>query len=209
MSIEFPKGNWSLLKSPRVSPLPDGQQRLIQKILLAITRRSAKSKTNLNVFTVFARLGAIFPRYLLFLSHILMKGGISREDKEKIILRLAWQVGCVYEWAHHVHMARELGISDASINSLAQVSSPLWDEKTTAFVTGVDELVAHKRITDSTWAALSRHYSQDQLVEYCMLVGHYIMVAVTINSVGIQVESQYLEGATLPGQQESLQRTTS
>lgn len=198
MSIEFPQGNWHVLRKPRVVPLPEQQQGLLQKLFLAVTRRGAKSKTNLNVFSVFARLGAIFPRYLLFLSHILMKGGISRVDKERIILRLAWRVGCVYEWAHHVHMARDLGISDATINSLAQENSPLWDEKTRAFVAGVDELVATQRLTEATWKALSRQYSQDQLVEFCMLVGHYIMVAVTINSVGIQVEPKYLGGTALP-----------
>jgi alkylhydroperoxidase family enzyme len=112
---------------------------LIQKFFLWITRRGAKSATNLNVFAVFARLGAIFPRYLLFLSHILMKGKISREDKERIILRLAWRVGCVYEWTHHVHMARDLGIADSLIYSLADKSSPLWDEKLTAYVMAVDE----------------------------------------------------------------------
>lgn len=198
MSIEFPKGNWLVLSKPRVGPLPERQQGLAQKVFLAITRRGAKSKTNLNVFSVFARLGAIFPRYLLFLSHILMKGGISRVDKERIILRLAWRVGCVYEWAHHVHMARDLGITDATINSLAQESSPLWDEKTRAFVAGVDELVATQRLTDATWQALSRHYSENELVEFCMLVGHYIMVAVTINTVGIQIEPLYLDGTALP-----------
>lgn len=198
MSIEFPKGNWQVLKKPRVGPLPEPDQGFVQKIFLAITRRGAKSKTNLNVFSVFARLGAIFPRYLLFLSHILMKGGISRVDKERIILRLAWRVGCVYEWAHHVHMARDLGITDAAIHALAQESSPLWDHKTQAFVAAVDELVANQRLTDGTWQSLSRHYSQDQLVEFCMLVGHYIMVAVTINTVGIQVEPKYLGGTALP-----------
>lgn len=198
MNLEFPQGNWQVLRQPRVAPLPEQQQGLLQKLLLAMTRRGAKSPTNLNVFGVFARLGAIFPRYLMFLSHILMKGGISRVDKERIILRLAWRVGCVYEWAHHVHMARDLGIGDAAINALAQDSSPLWDDKTRAFVAGVDELVASQRLGEATWQALSRHYTQDQLVEFCMLVGHYIMVAVTINSVGIQVEPKYLGGATLP-----------
>jgi alkylhydroperoxidase family enzyme len=199
-TVEFPKGDWLVVRKPRVGPLPTEQQGLIQKFFLWITRRGAKSATNLNVFAVFARLGAIFPRYLLFLSHILMKGKISREDKERIILRLAWRVGCVYEWTHHVHMARDLGIADSLIYSLADKSSPLWDEKLTAYVMAVDELVAKQRLSNAVWDELSRHLTQDQLVEFCMLVGHYMMVAVTINTVGIQVEQKYLNGASLPEQ---------
>jgi 4-carboxymuconolactone decarboxylase len=197
-NIEFPKGDWLVVRKPRVGALPADQQGLVQKFFLWITRRGAKSSTDLNVFSVFARLGAIFPRYLLFLSHILMKGQISREDKERIILRLAWRVGCVYEWTHHVHMARDLGISDSAIYALGEESSPFWDEKTRAYVAAVDELVATMRLSNSAWEALSRQLTQDQLVEFCMLVGHYMMVAVTINTVGIQVESKYLEGAALP-----------
>jgi alkylhydroperoxidase family enzyme len=64
----------------------------------------------------------------------------------------------------------------------------------------VDELVAKQRLSNAVWDELSRHLTQDQLVEFCMLVGHYMMVAVTINTVGIQVEQKYLNGASLPEQ---------
>ena len=36
----------------------------------------------------------------------------------------------------------------------------------------------------------------DQLVEFCMLVGHYLMVAMTINSCGLVLEPGYLDELT-------------
>lgn len=191
-SLKLPPGNWYHPERSRIPALPKAQQGPLQKLLLAVTRRQAKSADNLNVFMMLARLGAIFPRYLLFLSHILMKGRISRVDKERIILHAAWRLGCVYEWGHHAHMARELGIADEEIQSLASTHSKRWDGRLQALVQGVDELIDNKRLSDATWAALSRFYSPEQMVEFCMMVGHYIMVAVTINSTGVQLEPGYL-----------------
>ena len=40
----------------------------------------------------------------------------------------------------------------------------------------------------ATWAALAGRYDDRQLIEVPMLVGHYHMLAFTLNSLGIQVE---------------------
>ncbi len=107
----LPPGSWHQPAIPRCQPAPVARQTALQKLLLGVTRRRAKADEDLHVFTVLSRLGGIFLPYLLFLSQILMKSRISRVDKERIILRVAWRVGCVYEWGHHVHMATELGVA--------------------------------------------------------------------------------------------------
>ena len=190
--LVFPPGEWHS-KDVRVPPLQRNEQSFLQKLLLRLTRRAAKAPCNLNVFLVFARLGPIFPRYLLFLSHLLMKGRLSRVDKERVILHLAWRLGCRYEWVHHFHMAAELGLSTEQILSMAQRASTLWDERTRCLVLAADELLDKTVLTDMTWAQLRPHLNADETVELCMLVGHYVMVAMTINATGIQPEPQYLE----------------
>jgi hypothetical protein len=51
-------------------------------------------------------------------------------------------------------------------------------------------------IGDETWAALAARYDEKQLIEVPMLVGHYHMVAFTLNALGVQLEPG-LDG--LPG----------
>lgn len=189
----LPAGNWYRPERLRISVLPKSEQSFTQKALLGVTRRQAKSKTNLNVFTALARLGGIFLPYLLFLSQILMKGRISRVDKERIILRVAWRVGCVYEWGHHFHMAQELGITEAQILSIAEERHPSWDDRLRALLYATDELIEQRCLSEETWKDLREHLSEDQAVEFCMLVGHYIMVAGTINTVGVCLEPGYLK----------------
>lgn len=112
---------------------------------------------------------------------------------ERIILRVAWRVGCVYEWGHHVHMATELGVGDEEIGSLAQPQSASWDRRLRTLVQAADELVDRRLLSDKTWDLLREHLSEDQAIEFCMLVGHYVMVAGTISTLGVRLEPGYLK----------------
>jgi len=199
-AARLPAGRWHEPAQTRVAGLPRSEQGPITRIFLAITRRASGGGKVLDVFSLLARLGPMFPRYLLFLSHILRGGRIGRDDKERIILRVAWRVGCIYEWGHHVPMARELGMSDDEILSLAQEDSPLCDKRTRTFLRAADELVERRLIGDDTWRALSAELTENQLVEFCMLVGHYLMVAMTINSSGLRLEPDYLDGLPVSGE---------
>ena len=53
----------------------------------------------------------------------------------------------------------------------------------------VDELGRDNVIADATWAQLRADYDERQLIELCMLAGHYVMLAGTLNSLGVQPDS--------------------
>ena len=188
----LPEGDWVIPAQLRVAP-----QRtftLTQRFFLRLTRKAAGVNTNLNVFLPLVRLGSTFPRYLLFLSHLLNKGQIPRADKERIILRVAWRLGCVYEWGHHSHMARALGIDENEIVSIAKQHADQWDRRLRVLIVATDELIDKRSLSQSLWDELSAELSTDQRVEFCMLVGHYVMVAGLINTTGVPIEPGYLEG---------------
>ena len=54
------------------------------------------------------------------------------------------------------------------------------------------DLVQRRRIGDEAWAQLRRELSEDQAVEFCMVVGHHVMVVGMINSLDIRIEPGYL-----------------
>lgn len=189
---QLPPGTWHVPGDARVSPLPKNQRGFVPNALLAIVRRQAGVDRDPNFLSILPRLGAIFFYYALFAGQLLMKGRISRADKERIILRTVWRLGCIYEWVHHVRFARELGVTDAEISSLAEEQSGLWSARTRALVMATDDLVQRRRIGDAAWAQLRRELSEDQAVEFCMIVGHHVMVVGMINSLDIRVEPGYL-----------------
>jgi len=51
-----------------------------------------------------------------------------------------------------------------------------------------DELVNEHRLSDTSWGALTERFSEVQLIELCMLVGSYAMLAGTLNSMQVQPE---------------------
>ena len=53
-------------------------------------------------------------------------------------------------------------------------------------IAAADELHADSKISDDTWKALAKRYDKRQLIELCMLVGQYHLVAMTLNSLGVQ-----------------------
>lgn len=172
----------------RVLPLRIKESNLVQKCFLKITQFRTQTPEPLNVFGVLARMDNIFPNYLLFMKNILFKGKISRQDKELVVLRLAWTLQCSYEWHHHEVFAKDLGISDEMIASLTLAESELWTERVRVIIACTDQLIQHKVLSDENFRKLKYYYTDDQIVEFCMLVGHYVMVAMTINTCGIQPE---------------------
>lgn len=55
-------------------------------------------------------------------------------------------------------------------------------------LTAADELHEHGTISDATWAELSARFGERELIELVMLIGHYHMVAFTLNALRVQPE---------------------
>jgi hypothetical protein len=48
-----------------------------------------------------------------------------------------------------------------------------------------DELHHEQTLSDAMWTQLRRSYDDARLIEFCMLVGHYEMLAMTLNSLQV------------------------
>ena len=57
-----------------------------------------------------------------------------------------------------------------------------------AVLRAVDELHGDAAISDQTWKQLAETFDYQQLIEVCMLIGQYHMVAFTLNSLGVELE---------------------
>ncbi len=174
------------LDSPRVLPVaePDWSeaQRDVMKPFVAQGR----------VFNVFATLlnhPDLFRRWLVFANHILGKSTLSLRDREILILRIGHLAGCGYEWAQHVGIARQAGMTDDEIRAAREgADADCWDAKEKALLLATDELKADTHLSDATWAALSAHYDTKQIMDVVFTVGQYNMLAMALNSLGVQLD---------------------
>lgn len=188
----LPQGEWQGELYPRrIPPLPRGQQRLFQRFFLGVIRRSAHEKYDYNCFLVLARLGRIFPVHAMLVGQLLRGGAIAGADTERIIIRIAWRMGCQYEYAHHTHLALEHGISRAEIESLTNESDGEWSDRTRTLLTAADELFFSKNLSAPTYQRLREELDENQILEFCMIVGHYVMAAMMLDVAGCETEPAF------------------
>ncbi len=72
---------------------------------------------------------------------------------------------------------------------VAGPDDPSWSADDVALLRAADELHAGAHIGDDTWAGLAARWTTAQLIELCMVVGQYHLVAFTLNSLGVQREA--------------------
>jgi AhpD family alkylhydroperoxidase len=166
---------------PRVAPATRAELGPVNAAIAMIGGRAAGSKRPLNLFATLGRHRGLFRRWLFFAGGLMPGGKLPRRDTELVILRVSDRTGCPYEADHHRPMGRKAGLSDA------QMEFRELTARQEAVVAAVDELHADCRIAESTYEALrAAGFSDRDLIELCLLAGHYQMLAGTINSLGIE-----------------------
>jgi AhpD family alkylhydroperoxidase len=144
----------------------------------------------LTLFSTLGRNRRLFRRWLFFASGLMPRGRLPRTDTELVILRVAYLRGCDYERNHHLRIGRRAGLTREQIEATsAGPSGPIWTDRQRAILTAVDALVRDGDVDDETWASLRGHLSERDCIEFCLLVGHYVMLAMTIAALRIQPET--------------------
>jgi AhpD family alkylhydroperoxidase len=143
-----------------------------------------------NLFTTLARHPRLFRPWLRFAGALMPGGRLPRADTELLILRVAHNCGCEYEWQHHERLGAEVGLSPTQIES-ARLDEQAEDfsPRQALLLRAADELHAGRRISDELWTQLRPVLSDTELIELCMLVGHYEMLAMTINTLVVQPDA--------------------
>ena len=172
---------------PRIGPLSDHELTPQQRDLLAGIGGPAGAAGALNIFLTLVRHPGLFRRWLPF-GGKLLAGKLPERDRELLILRTAVNCASPYEWAQHVKIGRASGLTPAEIERVREGPSA-WEGFDATLLRAADELHLSSNVSDETWADLSERYDELQLVEVPMVVGHYHLVAFTLNSLGVEIES--------------------
>ncbi len=145
-----------------------------------------------NIFATLVRAPGLFRRWLPF-GGKLLAGKLPARDRELLILRTAWRCRAGYEWGHHVAIGLQSGLTRDEIDRVPEGPDGGWPPTDAVLLRAADELHQEQRLADATWESLRARYDEQQLVELPMLVGHYHMLAMTLNSLGVELEPGYEE----------------
>lgn len=174
------------MSRPRVEPGGVGELGVLNWLLCKAIARGAGVR-EANLFAVLGRQRRLFRAWLWFSARLMPGGSLSRHETELVILRVAHLRGCRYETDHHVRLGRRVGIDGDVLARIALGPAAAgWSDRHRALVAAVDALVATRNLDDATFGALEIHLAPPQLVELCLLVGQYEMLATTIATLGIE-----------------------
>lgn len=139
-----------------------------------------------HVFTTLARHRRLFRRWLRFAGALMPGGILPRQQTELLILRVAHNCGCVYEWGHHARLGRAAGLSAEDVERVRRGPDEQgWSQDQQLLLRAADEMHEHRTISDGLWERLRPAYTDPELIEICMLVGHYEMLAMTLNALAV------------------------
>jgi alkylhydroperoxidase family enzyme len=175
------------MPTPRIPPLPAEERDPRIEEVLQVLR--APDGGELNIFTTLARHPKVFKRWSDFGGVLLYAGRLSPRERELLILRTGWNCRSPYEYGQHVLIGLRSGLSQEEIDRVpAGPDDPAWSPEESDLLRAADELHQSSCISDATWAALAARLDEQQLIEVCMLVGQYHLVAFTLNSLGVEPE---------------------
>lgn len=140
-----------------------------------------------NVFRTLGHNRGIFWGWLHFAGRLMPGGRLPRRETELIIIRVAHVRDCEYEFTHHVRLGRRAGVTDDDVARVTEgADADGWTARERTLMTCVDALLADGDLGDGDWTSLRSHLSERVTLEFLLLVGHYSMLATTINTLRIQ-----------------------
>jgi alkylhydroperoxidase family enzyme len=184
---------------PRIPPLPLREWPDDMRAALAAlqpphprhplpSRRADRPKA-LNALGTMARYPALTQAFHTFNGHVLFASTLSARQRELLILRVARVRRSDYEWAQHVVLAGDAGISSGDIARIAEGPEAAgWPPLERAMLRAVDELLSDAMITDATWQVLASALDEQQLMDLIFTVGAYDVLAMAFRSFAVELD---------------------
>lgn len=174
---------------PRVAPGNRRQIGALNAAIVWVLGRATGGRPP-NIFTTLARHRGLFRRWLWFAGALMPGGKLPRRDSELVILRVADNTGCAYEWGHHERLGQRAGLSAEEVERVRSgAGAEGWSPRQRLLLRAADEMHAEGEIGDELWASLAAELDERLLIELCMLIGHYEMLAMTLKTLRVQPEA--------------------
>ncbi|MHA2051481.1 MAG: carboxymuconolactone decarboxylase family protein [Promethearchaeota archaeon] len=128
-------------------------------------------------------------KWIMLASHVTYNTSLPFRDKEILILRNAWLCQSEYEWNHHYLVGKRTGLSKEEIEQVKiGPEGKGWNNFDKTLLRAVAELHKNTILSERTWNELSEQYDTSQIMDLIFVVGSYNMLAMFMNSMGLQTE---------------------
>lgn len=141
----------------------------------------------LNIFSTMAHHPWLLKKFLALGDQFLNRGVVPDREREIVILRVGWNCQSVYEFGQHTMIGGDAGLVEAEIHGLAGNTHD-WSDADQLLIDLADQICDDDCVTDATYASLTEHWDEAQLVELVLVAGYYRMVSGFLNTFGVQLD---------------------
>ncbi|TDC56764.1 carboxymuconolactone decarboxylase family protein [Actinomadura sp. KC345] len=164
----------------RISPLP--RDEWDDETIAAFSPREGRLPPPNNALDLLARHPLLAKSFMRYNAYVLNRSALPVVVRELAILRVAWRRRCRYEWAHHVKMAREAGVTDAQIEQVRAGGPTLLNRV-------VDELDERSRLSDETYREIAAELGDDRaLMDLVFTVGTYALLSMVFTTFDLPLD---------------------
>jgi 4-carboxymuconolactone decarboxylase len=185
--VQSAKNEFKEKAMARLPPIPRDEMTELQGRL---HDRIAAQRTGGQVggpFAVMLHAPNICDPVSQFIDQLMSDSPLPHKLKEVTILTIAQAYQAPYEWVVHERRARRFGLEDAVIESLKTGQVPNFSDNTEKLIYGITkEMLDQRRLSDTLYKQAEAALGKEPLVEFIILLGFYISVAVLLVSFDVE-----------------------
>ena len=128
-------------------------------------------------------------------NYILSRSKLDPRLRELAIIQVGYSTNSPYEYAHHVEIGRQTGVSDDDIRAIAEESAggkSNLGELERAVLSAAREITVDVSLSDDTFAVLEAALDSESRVDLILAISFYNGASRTLNALEIDVEDGYL-----------------
>jgi len=159
---------------------------------------------NLNLYRALVNSPDTARSFMALGMHIRFHMKLDARLRELAILQVGYGTRAPYEYAHHIELGKQFGVTDADIAAIGAESRgetsalPALDR---AVLRAARELTTGTSVSDETFSALRAGLDHEQVIDLVVTIGFYCGVVRVLGALQIDVEPEsqhYLRDYPLP-----------
>ena len=152
---------------------------------------------SLNVTKMMSHAPGAMVAYSKLGTELLLRGKLDPVLREAVILRVGQLCNSEYEWHQHESVARAVGMEEPILAAIETKDfSRLPDEMQTA-ITFAENIHENDEASAEVFNRARESFSEEELVELCLVIGYYRLTAGFLKSFDIETETTPPLGASM------------
>ncbi|MBI4768235.1 MAG: carboxymuconolactone decarboxylase family protein [Deltaproteobacteria bacterium] len=163
-------------------PLPDFEK-------LPDETKKVLEASPLNVFFMMANAPASFNSLAKLANSILRHSSFDPRKREIAVLRIAQVTNSIYEWTHHVEVAKRCGVKESEIE-IIKTENPVHSlgEEGNLLCRVADEISNNVRLSDEALGQIIDLYGVRGATELILCVSYFNMISRFLESTRVPLE---------------------